>query len=85
VYAPVARDLRCLLMIARINSTFERIGDEAMDQRWWLETSPRELLLPSVHELAERSTITLQMLHGAVEAFEKEDIDKARAVIAHCR
>ena len=82
VYAPVARDLRRLLMIARINSEFERIGDEAMDNCRWLETLAPGALVPSVRELAELSLMTLHMLHGAVEAFEKEDIDKARAVIA---
>jgi phosphate transport system protein len=82
VYAPVARDLRCLLMIARINSEFERIGDEAMDNCRWLETLATGALLPSAHQLAELSSMTLQMLHGAVDAFEQEDIDKARAVIA---
>ena len=81
VYAPVARDLRCLLMIARINSEFERIGDEAMDNCRWLETLAPGTLVPSVHELAELSSMTLHMLHGAVEAFENEDIDKAQAVI----
>src|SRR5262245_45029151 len=30
-YAPVAQDLRLLLMIARINSELERIGDQAVE------------------------------------------------------
>ena len=81
VYAPVARDLRCLLMMARINSEFERIGDEAIDNCRWLETLAPGAAVASVHELAELSTMTLQMLRGAVEAFEQEDIDKAQAVI----
>jgi phosphate transport system protein len=82
VYAPVARDLRCLLMIARINSEIERIGDEAMDNcRWLEELDPRALML-SVVELAELSSMTMDMLSGALEAFQDEDIDKAQAVIA---
>jgi phosphate transport system protein len=81
VYAPVARDLRCLLMMARINSEFERIGDEAMDNCRWLETLSPGALRPTVGGLAELSSLTLQMLHEAVDALEKEDINKAQAVI----
>jgi phosphate transport system protein len=82
VYAPVARDLRCLLMIARINSEIERIGDEAMDNCRWLETLDPHALMSSVTELTELSSMTMDMLRGALEAFEDEDIDKAQAVIA---
>jgi phosphate transport system protein len=82
VYAPVARDLRCLLMMARINSEFERIGDEAMDTCRWLETLDPRALPSSRAGLAELSSMTRDMLHGAIEAFEEEDIDKAQAVIA---
>ena len=31
IYSPVAKDLRFLLMIARINSELERIGDQAVN------------------------------------------------------
>ena len=81
VYAPVARDLRCLLMIARINSELERIGDEAMDNCRWLETlDPRALAAPPAR-LGEFSAMTLQMVRGAMAAFAHEDIDEAKAVI----
>jgi phosphate transport system protein len=82
VYAPVARDLRCLLMVARINSEIERIGDEAMDNCRWLETLHPRALIGSVQGLSELSSMTLQMLHGALEALENEDVDQAQAVIA---
>jgi ABC-type molybdate transport system permease subunit len=82
VYAAVARDLRCLLMIARINSEIERIGDEAMDNCRWLETLHPRALIGTVHGLSELSSMTLQMLHGALEALENEDVDQAQAVIA---
>ena len=81
MYSPVAQDLRFLLMMARINSELERIGDQAVDNCRWLETLDPRALASSVQELTELSAMTLQMLHGSVEAFEKEDIDKAQAVI----
>ncbi|HET7221461.1 MAG TPA: phosphate signaling complex protein PhoU [Vicinamibacterales bacterium] len=82
VYAPVARDLRCLLMVARINSELERIGDEAIDNCRWLETLEPQALSTPLAGLAEISSNSLQMLRGALEAFEREDIDKAQATIA---
>ena len=41
IYAPVAKDLRFLLMIARINSELERIGDQAVDNCEYVELLTR--------------------------------------------
>ena len=37
VYSPVAKDLRFLLMMARITSELERIGDQAVDNCEYVE------------------------------------------------
>lgn len=81
VYSPVARDLRCLLMIARINSELERIGDEAIDNCRWVETFDRGVLTSPLDGLRELSSLTLQMVRGAMQAFEHENIDQARSII----
>lgn len=81
VYSPVARDLRCLLMIARINSELERIGDEAVDNCRWVETFDRGVLTSPLDGLRELSSLTLQMVRGAMQAFEHENIDQARSII----
>ena len=37
IYSPVAKDLRFLLMMLRINSELERIGDQAVDNCKYVE------------------------------------------------
>jgi phosphate transport system protein len=79
IYSPVAKDLRFLLMIARINSELERIGDQAVDNCEYVEplTAPR----PPLADLSKMSEIVLGMVHDALRAFQEEDTHKAQAVM----
>ena len=79
IYAPVAKDLRFLLMIARINSELERIGDQAVNNCEYLEllTSPQS----GLDDLSTMSAIVLGMVHDALRAFQDEDTQKAQAVM----
>ena len=79
IYAPVAKDLRFLLMIARINSELERIGDHAVDNCEYLKllTHPQ----PPLDDLSNMSEIVLGMVHEALQAFQEEDTHKAQAVM----
>ena len=81
IYSPVAKDLRLLLMMLRITSELERIGDQAMDNCKYIEILPTNPPSPPLRELAEMSVMTLRMVHEALEVFEHEDSDRARAVI----
>jgi phosphate transport system protein len=79
IYTPVAKDLRFLLMIARIISELERIGDQAMDNCEYTEllTDPP----PPLDDLSNMSDIVLGMVHGALRAFQEEDAQAAQAVM----
>ena len=79
IYTPVAKDLRFLLMIARINSELERIGDQAVNNCEYLKllTHPQPLL----EDLSKMSATVLAMLHDALEAFREEDTQRAQAVM----
>jgi phosphate transport system protein len=79
IYAPVAKDLRFLLMIVRINSELERIGDQAVDNCEYVEllADPR---LPLAN-LSRMSEIVLGMVHDAIQAFRAEDTRQAQAVM----
>jgi phosphate transport system protein len=81
-HAPVAYDLRLLLMIARMNSDLERIGDQAVNicenVRLLLGVPPLKPLvdLPRMADLAQR------MVRGALEAFVKRSTDRAVETIS---
>jgi len=79
-YSPAAKDLRLLLMIARINSELERVGDHAVDICEYLElVSPaRSGPLP---DLEAMSRAAVAMLHDALDAFRVEDLEAAEAVM----
>jgi phosphate transport system protein len=79
IYSPVAKDLRFLLMIARINSELERIGDHAVDNCEYVEllTDPR----PPLADLSTMSEIVLGMVHDALRAFQEEDTHQAQAIM----
>jgi phosphate transport system protein len=81
VYSPVAKDLRLLLMMARINSELERVGDEAMDICEHVEVLLAAPPTAPMHELSGMSALALRMLHDAIEAFPRENVEAARAVI----
>jgi phosphate transport system protein len=81
VYSPVAKDLRFLLMMLRITSELERIGDQAVDNCKYVEILPSNPPATPLRELSKMSVMTLRMVHDALRAFEHEDIHKAHTVI----
>lgn len=81
VYSPIAKDLRFLLMVARINTELERIGDQALNNCEYVEqllsTPPPQPLL----DLSRMADITRTMVRDALHAFLEEDIDRAEQVL----
>lgn len=83
VYTPVARDLRFLLMITRINAELERCADHAVsichgyESLKLLEDPPLKPLV----DLPRMAVIAEQMLHRALEAFLKGSEGDAEVVI----
>ena len=79
IYTPVARDLRFLLMIVRINSELERMGDQAMDNCEYVELLGGDP--PMLAEWSSMSGIVLGMVHDALRAFAEEDTRRAQEVM----
>lgn len=78
---PVARDLRRLVAILKINNDLERVGDHAVN----IAEAGQRLIEGGVGwsipiELSEASTIARGMLRDALDAFVQRDTVKAREV-----
>jgi phosphate transport system protein len=78
---PVAKDLRLILAILKINNDLERIGDHAVniaESAIGLVATPgREALLT----IPEMSSKTVRMLKTAVQSFIELDPEKAQRVL----
>ena len=80
---PVARDLRRLVAILKINNDLERVGDHAVNIAEAVERlgdARAEWTIPI--ELSESAVIARGMLRDALDAFLQRDSDKAREVTA---
>jgi phosphate transport system protein len=81
IYSPIARDLRFLLMVARINSELERIGDQALNNCEYLEQLPPVPRPKPFGDLSRMYEVAKNMVHDALEAFKQEDLELARKVV----
>jgi len=82
VYTPTAKDLRFLLMVVRINTEIERIGDQAVNNCEYVEMFLSNPPARPLHDLSRMTDIACEMVHGALSAFASEDVDMARRVVA---
>jgi phosphate transport system protein len=78
VFTPVARDLRFLLMIARITSELERMGDQAVDN---CESASLIGDTPPTADLTTLADFVGRMVREAMQAFAQEDRQRAEAVM----
>jgi phosphate transport system protein len=81
VYTPIARDLRFLLMVARINSELERIGDQSLNNCEYIQQLPPNPRPRAFQDLSRMSDITQQMVRNALLTVKDEDVDRAQQVV----
>ena len=82
LHQPMARDLRVLVTMLKINNDLERIGDHAVNIAQAAERlagAPSKVPIPP--ELEEMGRIGREMLRDALDAFVQQDAEGARAVI----
>jgi phosphate transport system protein len=78
IFAPVAHDLRLLLMIARTTSELERMGDQAVENCNYARLIGATAPTPDLVTLAD---FVRRMVHEALQAFEREDQRQAASVM----
>ena len=79
---PVARDLRVISAALKIVTDMERIGNQSADIAEIIVTaniSAKDESIP-IHEMA---VATIKMVSDSIEAFIKQDLDIASAVVAY--
>lgn len=81
IYTPTARDLRFLLMVVRIVTELERIGDQAVNNCEYVETVLADPPERPLSDLARMTDLVVEMVRGALEALNTEDVPRAREVL----
>ncbi len=81
VYTPVASDLRLLLMITRITSELERIGDQTMNIGFYAKEMLKQKPLKPLIDLPRMAETAMQMLRDSLDAFTRRSSELAVKVI----
>ena len=78
--SPVATDLRRLIVIIKVATDMERVGDYAVNIAKETIRIGKEELLSPIHEIKQMHALATAMLRQVIEAFVEEDIVKAKEI-----
>ena len=79
--APLARDLRFIIVAMKISHDLERVGDEASGVAKQALKLNQEPQLKPHGDIQRMATLALAMLTDALDAFISRDTEKARGVL----
>lgn len=82
IYSPTAKDLRFLLMVTRITTDLERMGDHAINTCESVQLLLERPTSTPPRDLSGMCDITRGMVRDALQAFADEDTDRAQKVLA---
>ena len=81
VYGPVALDLRFVLMVARINTELERIGDQSVNMCEDVQLLLNEPELSKLVDLPRMADYASNMIRESLQSFAERKTSQAREVI----
>lgn len=80
---PVAKDLRLIVSVIKINNDLERMGDQSVNisysGRDYLKRNPKILKLNDIQKMSE---IAGRMVKGSLDSFVRGDLELARQILA---
>lgn len=80
--APVARDLRFIISMTRINTDLERMGDQTLNTaRYGLEFFDVESSIPIPSDLEKMFRLVIELVRLGLDAFSKHDLEISRQVL----
>jgi len=79
--APLARDLRLVLMVMKISQNLERIGDEATKISNRARDLAQEVPLKVEMDISNMARLVIDMLKASLDAFVRRDAGAARLLI----
>lgn len=79
---PAARDLRLVIAVVKVITDLERIGDEAEKiGRYSIKLAKKQTVNRMHTELSHLCLLVLSMLHDALDAFARMDVDLAMQIV----
>ncbi len=79
---PVAKDLRLILSVIKINNDLERMGDQAVNISYsgkdYLGRKPIQAQLGDIQKMSE---IAGRMVKGSLDCFVRGDVDEAKQIL----
>lgn len=79
---PVARDLRLILSVIKINTDLERMGDQCVNishtGKDYFSRAPLTLFIPEIQRMFE---VARQMVTSSLDSFVRGDLEQAREIL----
>jgi phosphate transport system protein len=81
-FQPVASDLRRVISAMKLSPNIERVGDQATNIARRARKLNRHPALPEMELIVPVQSCAMAMFKDSIDAFVREDVDQARAVVA---
>lgn len=78
---PVAKDLRWIFSIIKINADLERMGDQCVNIAYTGKEYLQRPLLPIPPEIQQMTQIVRKMVKESLDCFVREDVDLSRKIL----